>query len=259
MQIIDGIGQVFQCPVSTKRIVSVVPSQTELLAYLGLDQEVVGITKFCVHPNTWFKSKQRIGGTKKLHLEAILRLNPDIIFANKEENDRTEIEWLQARVPVYVSDIVQVNDALVMIRDIGAICEKIDLANRLVDDIQHERRVFAIPTGVHGPALYLIWKDPYMTVSADTFIHHMLEEAGFENALEGFFEGRYPALELSDIIALRPKFIFLSSEPFPFGMKEVHQIKEALPDSKVVLVNGELFSWYGPRMRDAFGYMATLS
>lgn len=258
MQITDGIGQVFQYPHSANRIVSVVPSQTELLAYLGLDHEVVGITKFCVHPDTWFRSKQRIGGTKKLHREAILRLNPDIIFANKEENEKADIDWLKTRVPVYVSDIVQVNDALEMIRDIGAICGKSEIANQLVEDIQHERRVFAVPSGIYGTALYLIWKDPYMTVSQDTFIHHMMEAAGFENALEGLFEGRYPVLELSDIIALQPKFIFLSSEPYPFGLKELHELKEALPDSKVVLVDGEMFSWYGPRMKEAFRYMTTL-
>lgn len=258
MQILDGIGQVFHCPHKAERIVSVVPSQTELLAYLGLAHEVVGITKFCIHPEVWCRTKQRIGGTKKLNLEAVLRLNPDIVFANKEENERDDIEWLQERVPVYVSDIVQLNDALSMIHDIGAICGKSEMADQLVQDIQHERSVFAVPSGVYGTALYLIWKDPYMTVSEDTFIHHMLEAAGFENALEGFFEGRYPMLELSDIIALQPKFIFLSSEPFPFGMKEVHLLKEALPDSKVVLVDGEMFSWYGPRMKKAFRYMTTL-
>lgn len=258
MQILDGVGQVFHLPHRAKRIVSVVPSQTELLAYLGLKDEVVGITKFCVHPDSWFKTKTRVGGTKKLHLERILELNPDIIFANKEENDRSEISWLKARVPVYVSDIVQVNDALKMIRDVGVICGKADRAEELIRDIRHEQEVFKVPTGIYGSSLYLIWKDPYMTVSSNTFIHHMMEAAGFENALDGFFEGRYPVLELADIIALQPKFIFLSSEPYPFGMREVNQLREILPDSKVVLVDGEMFSWYGPRMKEAFGYLSTL-
>lgn len=258
MHILDGVGQVFHLPHKAQRIVSVVPSQTELLAYLGLKDEVVGITKFCIHPDSWFKTKTRIGGTKKLHLERILELNPDIIFANKEENDRSEIEWLKERVPVYVSDIIQVNDALKMIRDVGMICGKADPAQELIRDIQHERDVFEVPAGIHGTALYLIWKDPYMTVSSDTFIHHMMAAAGFENALDGFFEGRYPVLELADIIALQPKFIFLSSEPFPFGIREVHHLREILPNTKVILVDGEMFSWYGPRMKEAFGYLSTL-
>ncbi|MFZ4784004.1 MAG: helical backbone metal receptor [Flavobacteriales bacterium] len=258
MQIHDGIGQRFDYPHKADRIVSVVPSQTELLAYLGLNQEVIGITKFCVHPQAWHSTKHRVGGTKKLHLEKILELNPDIVFANKEENERTDIEWLKERVPVYVSDIITIDDALRMIGDVGLLCGKSTIADQLIKDIQHERDVFKVPSGIYGTALYLIWQDPFMTISSDTFIHHMLEAAGFESALEGFFEGRYPTLELADIIALQPKFVFLSSEPYPFGEKELHQLKMALPDSKIMLVDGEMFSWYGPRMKEAFSYLSTL-
>src|SRR5690606_29137938 len=151
------------------RIVSLVPSQTELLYDLGLDDEVIAITKFCVHPQEWFRNKQRIGGTKNIHLSEIIRLQPDLVIANKEENVKEQITALGERFPVYVSDIRSITDAYKMIDTIGRLTAKEKEATELIKDINNEmeklRRLDPARTCV-----YLIWKDPYMTVGGDTFI-----------------------------------------------------------------------------------------
>jgi ABC-type Fe3+-hydroxamate transport system substrate-binding protein len=235
------------------RIVSLVPSKTELLFDLGLDEQVVGITKFCVHPLHWFRSKMRIGGTKNVNLEKVASLNPDLIIANKEENTQSEIEWLMQRFNVYMSDILSVNDALKMIEDVGSMTGKVEAATRIVNEIQHERGIFARTIPTYGSVVYLIWKNPWMGVGRNTFIHAMLREGGWENALEDDYE-RYPELTMDDIVSAAPQNVFLSSEPFPFKAQHIAEIKEKLPFANIRLVDGEMFSWYGSRMIQAFSY-----
>ena len=157
-----------------KRIISAVPSQTELLYYLGLDEETIGITRFCIHPNSWYQSKKRIGGTKDLHIEEIKSLKPDLVIANKEENTQEQIEAIRKFCPVWTSDISNLYEALAMIREIGRITNKADQGNHLAEKIDLSFK--AIPMK-HKPssAAYLIWKDPYMTIGSDTFIHDMLQ------------------------------------------------------------------------------------
>jgi ABC-type Fe3+-hydroxamate transport system substrate-binding protein len=236
-----------------QRIISLVPSKTELLFDLGLDEEVVGITKFCIHPDAWFRSKARIGGTKNPNLEKIASLQPDLIIANKEENTKADIEWLNERFPVYMSDILGVQDALDMIIKVGELTGKSIQAQALVQSIEHERRVFSRKIPTYGSVVYLIWKNPWMGAASNTFINAMLKEGGWENALEDEFE-RYPELKIDDIIAAAPQHIFLSSEPFPFKQIHIQELKEKLPTANIQLVDGEMFSWYGSRMQKAFSY-----
>ena len=120
----DQTGHSINLTAIPKRIISVVPSQTELLFDIGLDEEVIGITKFCVHPEQWFRTKKRVGGTKQLNIDIINSLKPDLIIANKEENTREEISLLQSKYHVWTSDIGHLNDALCMIYDIGSITVK---------------------------------------------------------------------------------------------------------------------------------------
>ncbi len=235
------------------RIISLVPSKTELLFDLGLDEEVVGITKFCIHPQHWFRTKTRVGGTKNVNLEKVASLNPDLIIANREENTQTEIEWLMKRFNVYLSDILTVDDALNMIGSVGAMTGKEEAAARIIAEIQHERGVFARKIPTYGSVVYLIWKSPWMGVGRNTFIHAMLREGGWENALEDDYE-RYPELTLDDIVAAAPQHVFLSSEPYPFKDQHIAEIKEKLPFANIRLVDGEMFSWYGSRMIQAFSY-----
>lgn len=239
-----------------RRIVSIVPSQTELLFDLGLDDEVVGLTKFCVHPKEKWRSKPRIGGTKKVDFDKIAALQPDLIIGNKEENDRSQIEELARRYPVWMSDVVTLEDAFNMIKSVGEITGKIKLAVQLVENI---RSAFQSPiTDYQSPisAAYLIWYRPWMAVAAETFIDNMLRVAGFQNIFSN--KTRYPEITLEDLAETQPQAVLLSSEPFPFKEKHIEEIKQHCPKSVVRLVDGELFSWYGSRMLLAAPYFANL-
>ena len=238
-----------------KRIISIVPSQTELLYDLGLEDEIIGITKFCIHPNNWFRSKKRIGGTKNLHIDEIKALHPDLIIANKEENTREQAEAIRKFCPVWTSDISNLEEALDMIREIGRITNKTAQGNQMADKIAASFK--AIPEIRNTlPAAYLIWKDPYMTVGGDTFIHHMMQHGGLENVFEK--EKRYPVITLKDLIEKSPQIILLSSEPYPFKEKHITELTMQMPEAKILLVNGEMFSWYGSRLLKSATYFCDL-
>jgi ABC-type Fe3+-hydroxamate transport system substrate-binding protein len=236
-----------------KRIVSLVPSQTELLYDLGLENEVVGITKFCIHPHEWFKSKQRVGGTKTLKLEVINALNPDLIIANKEENEQLQIEALCEKYPVYISNIFNLEDALQMIKDVGEITNTSLKANSIIDKISLEfsklKSVSASKT-----CAYLIWKNPYMACGTETFVNDMLKRFGLENV----FDGRYPECTIEILKDKNPEVVLLSSEPYPFKDEHILELQQHLPNSNILLVDGELFSWYGSRLLQAPKYFSRL-
>lgn len=236
------------------RIVSLVPSQTELLFDLGLDEEVVGITKFCVHPRDKWRSKPRVGGTKKLDMGRIDALSPDLIIGNKEENDRAQIEELAERFPVWLSDISSLADALAMIRAVGDLVGRPAQAGQLAADI--DRLLAPTTTGPLHSAAYLIWYKPWMAAASDTFINSMLAMAGCKNVLAA--KTRYPETSLEELAALQPQVVLLSSEPFPFQEKHVEEIREFCPQAVIRLVDGELFSWYGSRLLLAAPYFANL-
>jgi len=239
-----------------ERIISLVPSQTELLYDLGLDREVVGITKFCVHPEIWFRSKTRIGGTKTLHLDQIKALQPDLIIANKEENTREQIEALQTFTTVYVSDILNIPDALHMIRSIGTLTGKTKVADKMAESISTRLNLLKKLNSAPKRVAYLIWKDPFMAAGKDTFIHDMLKTAGWNNVFED--QARYPETTIEDIRQRYPEVVLLSSEPYPFGEKHLKELQAALPETQLLLVDGEMFSWYGSRMLKAADYIAQI-
>lgn len=236
-----------------KRIISLVPSQTELLFDLGLDTEVVGITKFCIHPPDWRKSKTSIGGTKNFNFDAIDRLQPDLIIGNKEENYEEGIERLRRQYPVWMSDIVTLNDSYSMIRSLGEITGKTGRAAELIEKIAQGFSQSYLFDG--EKVLYLIWREPWMAAGKGTFINTVMEAVGFSNVME---EVRYPDLRLDLLKVLQPTFVFLSSEPYPFRHKHIEEVQELFPKAKIVLVDGELFSWYGSRLRHAPAYFRSL-
>ncbi len=251
----DQLNRILNLHKIPKRIISIVPSQTELLFDLGLDEEVVGITKFCVHPNIWLKTKQKVGGTKKIQINLVKELKPDIIFANKEENTKEDIEILQTFCPVWMSDISSFDDALEMIDSIGKIVDRESKASEIIAQLHESKRHFQSHLIRKIPTLYFIWKSPYMVAGCDTFINDMMKIAGFENVIQS---NRYPIIEPAEILKLNPKLIFLSSEPFPFKQNDIEELAKMLPDSKIMLVDGELFSWYGSRMLQSFDYFSAL-
>ncbi|HEX5152407.1 MAG TPA: helical backbone metal receptor [Parafilimonas sp.] len=239
-----------------QRIISLVPSQTELLYDLGLDEEVIGITKFCVHPEKWFRTKTRIGGTKNINIEKILSLEPDLVIANKEENVKEQIEALQKSTKVYVSDVANLADAKNMILHVGGLVGRRLQAGSLVAAI--ESNFSKLETIRHDkiPAAYFIWRDPYMAAGGDTFINDMMNHCGFENIFRN--QLRYPEIAIEEIKARGCKIILLSSEPFPFKQKHIDELQPLLPETKMLLVNGEMFSWYGSRLLYAPDYFRQL-
>jgi ABC-type Fe3+-hydroxamate transport system substrate-binding protein len=263
--ITDQLGRKLHLPGSPQRIVSVVPSQTELLFDLELNDVVVGITKFCVHPEKWFRSKTRVGGTKSLNLDTIHFLEPDLIIANKEENTKQQIEELAKVYPVWISDVSDLSTALQMIRSIGELTNKQEKAAGIVTRIQHafDSLAIIVQRMNHRPGTaFLIWKDPYMTIGADTFIHAMLTTCGLRNIFEHLT--RYPQVTIEELQQVNPggkphcELLLLSSEPFPFKQKHAQELQLQLPATKIMLVDGEMFSWYGSRLLYTAEYLTKL-
>ena len=238
-----------------KRIVSLVPSQTELLFDLGLDAETVGITKFCIHPPSWVKTKDSIGGTKTVNIDKVHQLKPDLIIANKEENIKEQIEELAVDYPVWLSDVNNFDDALKMIEDIGQLTGKNEAALSLINNIS---LAFKTLPQIKSPVktAYLIWQKPFMTVGGDTFINDMLNKCGFENIFSG--KTRYPELSIAQLQTANCKLILLSSEPYPFKQKHIDELSSQLPGTKIILADGEFFSWYGSRMLQSPAYFKQL-
>jgi len=245
-----------------QRIISLVPSQTELLYDLGLENEVIGLTKFCVHPSKWFKSKIRIGGTKQLHLDQIRQLQPDLIIANKEENVKEQIDSLANEFPVWVSDVNNLSQALFMITSIGIITGRQERSGQILKKIEDGFKVLSSGIQYKQEAVYLIWKDPFMTVGGDTFINDMMEHAGLINLFKN--NNRYPAITQDEIKNEVTKanagkcLVLLSSEPYPFSEKHIEELKECLPGVTFLMVDGEMFSWYGSRLLKAPAYFLEL-
>lgn len=238
-----------------RRIISIVPSQSELLWDLGLREELIGITKFCIHPVEMFKSVERVGGTKTLDLEKIRKLKPDLIIGNKEENEKSQIEELQKEFNVWTSDIFNFGDAQEMIKSVGEILGTEQTANKINEQLRKTipeiKDIFS-----NQRVVYFIWNKPYMLAGGNTFINHVLNYSGFINAAE--YLERYPEVSNEQLKEMKPEFCFLSSEPFPFKEKHQEEIESFLPGVKTLIVDGELFSWYGSRLLQLPQYLQEL-
>jgi len=252
-QTVDQLGRLVEFNFPPQRIISLVPSQTELLFDFGLGERVVGITRFCVHPKEWAKTKTKIGGTKKFQWDTIDALQPDLILGNKEENEEESIRQLAARYPVWMSDVASWDSAMNMILAVGHLVNEPEKANKLAKTIVHRFE----NAQLFSPAktLYLIWRNPWMAAGKNTFIDTLLSKIGLVNALH---TERYPALSLEEIKEISPEIVLLSSEPFPFQQKHVAELQYVLPSVKIILVDGEMFSWYGSRLVKAPDYFSSM-
>jgi ABC-type Fe3+-hydroxamate transport system substrate-binding protein len=250
MYIRDQLNNILKLATSPKRIISLVPSQTELLYDLGLDEEVIGITKYCIHPKYWHESKIKIGGTKKINLEKIKELQPDLIIGNKEENEKSQITELMKSYPVWMSDIKTIEEALNMIESIGQITGKENKALKIQNDIREQFSHFKLSLRnlqqQSKCVAYFIWRKPYIVAGGNTFIDHMLHICGLENVF--VTNMRYPEISSEEIQKANPSLIFLSSEPYPFQKKHTEEMQNICPAAKIILVDGEMFSWYGSRL-----------
>ena len=250
----DQMNRMVDVPSVAKRIISIVPSQTELLFDLGLDEEVIGVTKFCVHPADKVKRKPKVGGTKSLNISQIKKLNPDLIIGNKEENEKDQIEELAQNFPVWMSDISDFDDAVNMIQKVGQIVDREEKAIQITSSITKSFDNLNIKASSLKVA-YLIWRKPYIVAGKGTFINDMLKRCGLKNAFE---TDRYPEVFPGQIVDANPDLVFLSSEPYPFTDRHLTEFQALVPDADIRLVDGELFSWYGSRLVQAPEYFKQL-
>jgi ABC-type Fe3+-hydroxamate transport system substrate-binding protein len=213
----------------------------------------VGITAYCVHPKHWLQEKTIIGGTKDLQLERIRALKPDLILGNHEENVKAQIEALQSDFNVHISQIECVEDAFDMILTVGKLTNTSSKAQQLVEEIKTLRAKLTTPVTKKRVA-YFIWQEPMMLAGPNTFIGKMLEEVGFENAAPQN-EQRYPQIAFDAIDRLNADVLLLSSEPYAFTTKDLHHLGKKHPRALCKIVDGELFSWYGSRMKQAYSYL----
>ncbi|MFK7831783.1 MAG: ABC transporter substrate-binding protein [Winogradskyella sp.] len=254
----DQLNRTIQLQKVPKRIVSLVPSQTELLVDLGLEASIVGVTKFCVHPKHLRLFKNVVGGTKQIHIEKIKALRPDIVLCNKEENTKAIVEQLDGVAPIHISDIYNLEDCFELIKMYGELFQVEEKASELIGHIQKEREAFRsrIKTKTPLKVAYFIWKKPWMVAASDNFIDVMLLEAGFVNVFKD--EKRYPEIDLSHSKLQEADLIFLSSEPFPFKETHVLELQSQFLSKTVKVVDGELFSWYGSRLLKSYRYFESL-
>ena len=260
MTLTDQIGNPIELSKSPSRIISLVPSITETLCDLGMASFLVGRTKFCIHPSPFINSIPKVGGTKNINIDKVKALKPDIIFANKEENQKEQILEL-SHIPTYTSDIHNLDSVINFMLDLAIIYQENDAIQEKVKsaiaDIKLSKSKYVTSLNKNNKVIYLIWKDPYMTIGGDTFINAMLAECGLINIYRKM--KRYPEISIEEIKKSKCDFILLSSEPYPFAKKHIREFSVLLPDKDVFLVDGEMFSWYGTRLLKSYKYFELLS
>lgn len=237
-----------------RTIVSLVPSWTETIFYLGMGGALIGRTSFCIHPKE-AASIPKVGGTKNIHLDKICAMNPDIVIANKEENVKEQIDYLRERgIYVWVSDVDSYRSALSSIMELGTHIGADDEAHRLTIDIQQK---IENVTNNRPPlrCCYLIWKNPYMTIGGDTYIDSILALMGYTNVFNSV--RRYPKVSVEQIVEMQTDCILLSSEPYPFKTEDAQNLQR-FSGIPAVCVDGEVFSWYGSKMLDIPDYASSL-
>jgi ABC-type Fe3+-hydroxamate transport system substrate-binding protein len=260
----DAVGRTIDIQAKPKRIISLCPSQTETLIDLGAEKELVGITKYCIHPAEKVRHITKVGGTKNPDIDLIRQLAPDLIIAEKEENKPETIAELEKFCPVYVTNIESIHDVIPMIAVLSRLTQATARVAALINQIQQgiEQLQKIIPTITAKKVMYLIWRKPYMAVSNNTYIHSVITElCGWQNVVSDvtfLANSRYPTITPTMFAELNPDYIFLSSEPYPFKEKHITEIQVLAPYATVRLVDGEMFSWYGSRILKAFKYLHQL-
>lgn len=241
-----------------RRIVSLVPSLTELLFTLGVGDAVAGCTIYCTQPPEGVASKTRVGGEKNPNLELIRELGADLVLANVEENLREHVETLRGwGIAVHVSYPRTVTEGIALVRELGQVVGAEARGQALADalDARH-RETRARLAGRRSPRVfYPIWRKPWMTLSRDTYAHHLLADCGGDNVFADRAE-RYPTITLNDVARAAPEVILLPDEPYRFRRVHARDFEAypdvpAVRDGRIYLVDGKLLTWYGPRIAEA--------
>ena len=248
----DARGVKVRMPEPPRRIVSLVPSTTETLFALGLGPRVVGVTRFCVHPNEQLTGLPRVGGTKDVDPERVRALDPDWIVGNCEENSREIFAALQDIAPIWAPLPKDPESALQDLRDTGALAHVPDAAEVWVTRIQTARDV-ARAHATPFTYAWLIWRRPWMAAGGDTFTSALLAELGGTNVFASH-DARFPEITAQELATAAPDRVLLSSEPFPFKAKHRDELAQAtgLPAERFRFVDGELGTWHGVRMHDTY-------
>ncbi len=252
VDIVDQLGYPLNFKNRPKRVVSLVPSISEALAAYEPSIELLGVTRFCTHPAHLRKTKEIIGGTKDIDVDRILSLQPDVVIANKEENGKAAVVKLKTQVPVFISDIKNADDAIDLFQKLEHLFY-VPKEKQIAFEV--EKTTKRIKPFLSGSAAYIIWKDPLMHAGNDTFINFWLEKIGLKNFSK---DNRYPEISSKSLRNKNPDYIFLSSEPYPFKEKNLKEFQEEFPNSKVALVDGRMFSWYGTAILETEQYFERL-
>lgn len=253
-QCIDQMGRELLVPVFPKRIISLVPSISDLLCYLGLEQNLIGVTSYCIQPESLLKTKSVIGGTKKFDVDAIENLKPDLIIGDKEENYEAGINLLSEKFPVWMCDFNTLKGSLEMIAMLSDVLGKLKESQSLIEEIQ--KGIGKLSKASGESVAYFIWRKPYMVAASNTYIDDVLLTLGFTNAFRE--DSRYPVVNSEQIASTKPDIIFLSSEPYPYVEKHIQELANLCPNAYVILVDGASFSWSGPRLLHAMDYFSEL-
>ncbi|OZU87043.1 iron ABC transporter substrate-binding protein [Virgibacillus indicus] len=249
-KVTDHLGRTIEFSSPPKRITSLAPGITDTLYSLNLEEEVVGRTRYCIHPKEAVQQAETVGGTKRIMLDKIQALKPDLIFAEKEENTKEIVETLEKEFPVFVAEVQSVPEAYRMISDVGAVTDRQAEAEKLAATIQ--KGFQSLPVNPGKRIAYVIWKNPYMAAGNHTYIHSLFETMGFVNVFS-HYEGRYPVVTEENFKQAELDYVFLATEPFPFKEEHIKEFSNALPNATVMSIDGEMF-WYGPRMVEAARY-----
>nr|WP_230408719.1 helical backbone metal receptor [Undibacterium flavidum] len=255
----DAIGTEHQIVPKNEsaRIVSLVPSITELLCDLGLQDQLVGRTGFCIHPREIVKAIPKIGGTKDVNIEKIRRLAPTHLIVNIDENEKPTVEQLAQFVPhVIVTHPLQASDNFDLFRLLGGVFNVAARAEELCQALQQQFDLLPAPEQTKK-VLYCIWKDPWMTVSQDTYIANLLKLRGWQQ-WQADSALRYPSFDWSDASLQDVELVLLSTEPYSFTQAHAEALQQQI-HKPVLLVDGEMLSWYGSRSIQGLSYLANLS
>jgi ABC-type Fe3+-hydroxamate transport system substrate-binding protein len=245
----DALGRSHDIAAPPQRIVSLVPSLTEALFAFGLGERMAGVTRYCVEPAEGVTGKPKVGGTKNVDIAQVASLEPDIVFANVEENTQQDVEALEAAgLRVFLTYARTVAEAIEELRTIAAITNSEDAAKPIVDDAQaaldealNDKSRRAVPT------FCPIWRNPWMTIGPETYIHDVLRVCGAANVFSDATD-RYPVFDLAEVAARKPQLVLLPDEPYRFSEKHVPEVIEKLPAARIYCVDGKMLCWYGPRI-----------
>ncbi len=236
---------------------SLVPSLTEALFVLGLGERVVGVTDWCIHPAEAVAALPKLGGTKNPDLDRTLGLRPDLVIANHEENTERVVRTLrEAGVPVWVTYPRTAREGATLLRDMAALGASEAVVAEIVEPVERAVRDAEEALGATRTSFFCpIWRDPWMSVGADTFAHSMISLCGGENVFRDRDERRYPIVTLDEVAAAQPEVILLPDEPYAFAAADRDELAKlpipAARDDRIHLIDGTSVSWYGPRMRGA--------